>query len=104
MGVPVLVVVQANRSGAIDKDSDDLPELESIRDSDGISHNATTVISLKQGEDNVLMMQIKKARNCKVGTKISYQWNPNIGEFISTTASLSTDRPKKKVVEKEDVF
>lgn len=104
MGVPVLVVVQANRSGAVDKDSDDLPELESIRDSDGISHNATTVISLKQGEDNVLMMQIKKARNCKVGTKISYQWNPNIGEFISTTASLNMDKPKKKIVEKEDVF
>lgn len=102
--VPVLVVVQSNRSGVLDKESDDLPELESIRDSDGISHNATTVISLKQGEDNVLMMQVKKARNCKVGTKVSYQWNPNVGEFISTTASISSDKPKKKIAEKEDVF
>lgn len=104
LGVPILVVVQANRSGVVDKESDDLPELESIRDSDGIAHNATIVLALKQAEDDVMVMQVKKQRNGRVGDKLSYQWNPDIGEFISTVPSMNTDRPKKKVVEKEDVF
>lgn len=103
--VPILVVVQANRSGAIDKESDDLPELESIRDSDGIAHNATIVLAIKQGQDDTITLQVKKQRNGRVGDKISYQWNPNIGEFISENGTITTDRPKKKkVIEKEDVF
>lgn len=101
--VPILVVVQANRSGVVDKESDDLPELESIRDSDGISHNATIVIAIKQGPDGFITLQVKKQRNGRVGDKISYQWKPDVGEFISENASI-TDRPKKKAVTKEDVF
>ena len=101
--MPVLVVVQANRSGAVDKDSDDLPELESIRDSDGIGHNATIVIAIKQGPDGLITLQVKKQRNGRVGDKISYNWNPDIGEFISETA-VSVSRPKKKEVKKEDIF
>lgn len=103
--IPILVVVQANRSGAVDKDSDDLPELESIRDSDGIGHNATIVLALKQGPDGVITLQVKKQRNGRVGDKISYQWNPDIGEFLSSNSNITVDRPKpKRVVEKEDVF
>lgn len=103
--VPILVVVQANRSGVVDKDSDDLPELESIRDSDGIGHNATIVLALKQGPDGVITLQVKKQRNGRVGDKISYLWNPDIGEFINENGSLSTDKPKaKRKIEKEDVF
>lgn len=104
LGVPIAVVVQANRSGAIDKESDDLPELESIRDSDGISHNATIVLAIKQGPDGVITLQVKKQRNGRVGDKISYNWNPDIGEFISENGNITTDRPKKKIIEKEDVF
>ena len=104
LGVPILVVVQSNRGGVVDRESDDLPELETIRDSDGIAHNATIVLALKQAEDGVIVLQVKKQRNGRVGDKLSYQWNPDIGEFISTTASFSTDKPKKKVAEKEDVF
>ena len=104
LGIPVLIVVQANRSGVVDKESDDTPELESIRDSDGISHNATTVLSIRQSNDGILTMQVKKGRNCRVGDKIQYQWNPNIGEFISTTGSLQTKVAQKKVKAKEDVF
>lgn len=100
--VPILLVVQANRSGAVDKDSDDLPELESIRDSDGIAHNATIVVAVKQNSDGVLTLQIKKQRNGRVGDKISYNWNPDIGEFISGTQPIV--KPKKKIKEKEDVF
>lgn len=102
--VPPLVVVQANRSGAVDRDSEDLPELESIRDSDGISHNATIVLAVKQGPDGVITLQVKKGRNNRVGDKISYQWTPDIGEFISENGVVGSERPKKKIVEKEDVF
>jgi replicative DNA helicase len=105
LGVPVLVVVQANRSGVVDKDSEDTPELESIRDSDGISHNSSVVLSIRQSADGTLTMQVKKQRNGRVGDKIQYQWSPNIGEFIPLSgASIETKREKKKVVEKEDVF
>lgn len=107
LGVPVLVVVQANRSGVVDKESDDTPELESIRDSDGISHNATKVLSIRQSNDGTLIMQVKKQRNGRVGDKVQYQWQPNIGEFIPLSgASIETRREqqKRKIETKEDVF
>ena len=108
LGIPVAIVVQANRSGVTDKESEDTPELESIRDSDGISHNATKVLAVKQGNDGTLTLQVKKQRNGRVGDKVRYQWSPNIGEFIPLEGGIeSTIRPKreaKKIVEKEDVF
>lgn len=106
LGIPVFVVVQANRNGVVDKDSEDMPELESIRDSDGISHNASIILSIRQTNDGTLIMQVKKQRNGRVGDKIQYQWSPNIGEFIPLSgARLETKQEKKKkIVEKEDVF
>jgi replicative DNA helicase len=105
LGVPVIVVVQANRNGVVDKENEDTPELESIRDSDGISHNASKVLSIKQSNDGILTMQVKKQRNGRVGDKIQYQWNPNIGEFIPLSGgNIESHREKKKIVEKEDVF
>ena len=80
LGVPILVVVQANRGGVIDKDSEGTPELENIKDSDGIGHNATKVISLRQKEE-VLEVGIKKLRDAKVGGKLKYNWNIDKGEF-----------------------
>jgi len=114
MGIPVLTVVQANRNGVVDNDSDDLPELDSMRDSDGISFNASKVIALRQNKDGDLLMQIKKQRNGLVGKKLSYKWNANIGEFthITTTDVSRTERSKsetprkreKKEESKEDLF
>lgn len=78
--IPVLVVVQANRSGVVDADTSGTPELESIRDSDGISHNASKVISIRQ-KDGSLEMGIKKQRFGIVGGKLKYEWNINNGEF-----------------------
>ena len=78
--IPILVVVQANRSGVVDKDSDDTPELESIKDSDGIAQNASKVLSLKQ-KDQILTMTIKKQRFGKVGGKLKYTWDIDNGEF-----------------------
>lgn len=110
LGIPVLIVAQVNRSGV--SDSEDPPEADTIRDSDGIAYNASIILSIKQNDDNVLTMQIKKQRNSKVGIKLQYQWNPNIGEFNFIASSEGHKKlkstggvvEKKKKQEKEDVF
>lgn len=107
--IPILVVVQANRSGVVEADSDGTPELESIRDSDGISHNATKVISLRQ-KDDTLEMRIVKQRNGKMGVSFKYLWNINIGEFIYTEGAESlpkeqqAERRERKRASGKDVF
>ena len=112
--IPVLVVVQANRNGVSAEDSNDVPELESIRDSDGIAHNASKVLSIKQTKEGTLTMQVKKQRFGAVGGKLIYQWGIDTGEFVNIP-SYDDAQPKevteKKVrkaraqfVDKEDVF
>ena len=111
--VPVLVVVQANRTGVVDKDSEGTPELESIRDSDGISHNASKVVSIRQ-KDNVLEMGIKKQRFGAVGGKLLYAWDIDKGVFTQIPSYDDAERPERtesKVVDikklykdKEDLF
>ena len=108
MRVPILTVVQANRGGVTDRNSEDLPELENIRDSDGISYNASKIISLKQ-KDNNLIIQVKKQRNGGVGSKIAYIWNPNVGEFIATALNDNEpirrrEKKERKQESQEDVF
>ena len=76
--IPIIAVVQANRTG-IEEDGS-VPALESIRDSDGIAHNASKVISIRQ-HNNKLKMEVTKARNCKVGTKLCYDWQIDTGTF-----------------------
>lgn len=110
LNVPILVVVQANRGGVTDRDNDDTPELENIRDSDGISHNASKVLAIKQNNDGALVMQVKKQRNGKVMSKVNYQWSPNIGEFLYINGDTEKHeepkerRPKKQPTAKEDIF
>ena len=94
--VPVLVVVQANRNGATDDEN--TPELESIRDSDGISHNASKVLSIRQLKDSVLKMEIKKQRFGAVGGKLSYSWDINTGNFMYIPAD--DDAQPREVTER----
>ena len=103
--IPILVVVQANRNGV----SEENPGLETIRDSDGISHNATKVFSLKQKDDS-LEIRVEKQRNGLVGKSFKYLWNINVGEFTytaseenSTTEEVQERREKKKKSGK-DIF
>lgn len=107
LGIPILVVVQANRGGVVDNESERNPGLETIRDSDGISHNATKVISLRQKDDS-LMMCVEKQRNGKVNCKFKYLWNINIGEFIYTSSDENKTEEVKKREHKQksgkDVF
>lgn len=78
--IPILVVVQSNRGG-IKEDANATPSLEDIRDSDGISHNATKVISLKQKGEDGLIMEIKKHRDGQFGGKLTYLWDIDRGKF-----------------------
>ena len=94
MNVPILVVVQANRSGVIE-DSDGTPELESIRDSDGISHNASKVLGIRLKKDNILEIGIKKNRNGLVGGKLNYQYSIDDGLF-TWVPSYDDARPKSE--------
>ena len=113
VGVPVLVVVQANRSGVVDKNNtDDVPELESIRDSDGIAMNATKVLSIRQTKEGVLKMEVKKNRYGAIGGKVAYNWDIDTGCFTYLPTSDSTveetetrERTRKRQTQtKEDVF
>lgn len=102
--IPILVVVQSNRGG-VKEDVNATPELEDIRDSDGIAHNATKVISLRQKEDAIIV-EVKKNRDGKVGTKLVYSWDIDVGEFVffgEGTKTQTDDKPKetKKKTKKE---
>ena len=99
MHVPVLVVVQANRSGVVEKGADDTPELESIRDSDGIAHNASKIISINQRENGVLNMTVKKQRMGPVGGKLTYAWSIDTGEF--THIPSYDDAERQEVTERK---
>ena len=80
LGVPILVVVQANRDGV--KQNGGNLELENIRDADGIAYNATKVIAIRQKiDEEILELTVKKNRTGANGGKVTYQWIPNFGEF-----------------------
>lgn len=100
--VPILVVVQANRSGVVEKGTVNTPELESIRDSDGIAHNASKILSINQREFGVLDMIVKKQRFGPVGGKLTYNWDINLGEFtyVPTFDDADTSPMKKEKIEK----
>ena len=106
--IPIIVVVQSNRGG-VDKET---PELEDIRDSDGISHNATKVISVRHKEE-YLTMVVKKNRDFIAGTKLEYLADIDTGNYTfvenhdeevsnnikhDEPVKQADSKPKKKVV------
>lgn len=87
--IPIIVVVQANRGGIVEKDSKDTPELENIRDSDGIAQNASIVYAVRQLKDDngdtYLLLDNKKMRAGVMGNSYRYKWNIDIGQFESVS-------------------
>ena len=77
LGIPIIVVCQSNREGAKE---DDAPDLENIRDSDGIAYNASTVIAARQKGPGI-ELTIRKNRNGKSGDKLIYLWDIDKGTF-----------------------
>jgi replicative DNA helicase len=76
MKIPVIVVCQSNREGVKDNE----PELENIRDSDGIAYNASLVFSVFQCDPGI-QITIKKNRNGENNKKFKYAWDINNGVF-----------------------
>lgn len=106
LSIPVIVVVQANRGGVIDKEQEGTPDLEHIRDSDGIGANASTALAVRV-KDNVLELGIKKQRFGAVGGKLMYHWNPDIGDYQfipSYTDAEPKERTERKVKETRNKF
>jgi len=77
--IPIIVVAQSNREGA-NKENDEAPDLENIRDSDGISHNASIVIAAKQKGPGIELV-IRKNRNGLNNKKLLYLWDIDKGTF-----------------------
>ena len=96
--IPILVVVQANRMGVIGADDTGTPELENIKDSDGIGANASKVLSLKHDKD-ILRIGVKKQRFGPVGGQLNYQWEVDTGDFVFIP-SYDDAEPKEKTERK----
>jgi replicative DNA helicase len=91
--IPIIAVVQANRDGV--KINGGNLELENIRDADGISFNASKIISIRQRVDEeTIEFNVKKNRDGKVGTKLLYKWSPNFGDF--KYIPVITDEPESR--------
>lgn len=114
LGIPVLMVLQANRGGVGTDDNDDAPDLDKIKDSDGPGANASKVIALRQLKDGVLRLEGKKNRFGVVGWKLNYQWDIDKGDFTyipvddDAQPRQKTERrvkeTKKQFKDREDVF
>jgi len=104
MKLPIIIVVQANRGGVVDKQSTDTPELENIRDSDGIAQNASIVYAIRQirsaNGKTYLVLDNKKMRGGEVGKSYTYEWDIDRGEFI--LADKSEISQSKGDVQKEE--
>jgi len=100
--IPILVVVQSNRGGVKDADSEGTPELENIRDSDGIAHNATKVIALRQTGAG-LEFGIKKHRDGINGGKLIYYWDIDKGQFQYIPSSDDAAKPEIRNKRTEEI-
>jgi replicative DNA helicase len=90
LGIPIIVVAQSNREGA---GTGNTPEIENVRDSDGIAHNASIVISIMQ-KDPGIEMAIKKNRNGKTGDKLTYLWEPDVGNYKFIPSDENEESPR----------
>ena len=105
--IPIIVVVQANRGGVVDKTSLDTPELENIRDSDGIAMNASKVYAVRQVReaDGSIDMLIdnKKMRVGKMGQSYTYIWDIDTGKFVySDRDNIDIEKPSDKGVSRKE--
>lgn len=84
--IPVVVAVQTNRQGVKKKTEEDeeaeeeLPDLEHIKDSDGIAANASRAIALRMKNDT-LTLQVRKNRYGVNGGKLLFSCALNTGNI-----------------------
>lgn len=115
LGIPILVVVQSNRGGVKTEDDNEAPDLENIKDSDGIAANATKVVAIRQkASEGTLQLCVRKHRDGKTGQTLLYNCDFNTGRFQyipSRDDGLNPERRKEKIdnikkefKDAEDVF
>lgn len=80
LGIPILAVIQSNRNGVKQDGETGTPDLEDIRDSDGVAQNATKVIALRQSGAG-LEFGVKKNRDGRTNGKLTYFWDIDKGIF-----------------------
>lgn len=100
--VPIHTVVQSNRGGVKLEDGEGTPELENIRDSDGIAYNASKSIALRQSAAG-LEFGIKKQRYGATGGKVVYYWNIDKGEFSYIPGEKDSTKPETRQQKVEDI-
>lgn len=89
--IPILGLAQANR-GATDKDGNEAPGLENIKESDDISHNSSKCIGMRQSSYG-LVLDIIKNREGKVGDKLLYSWEIDSGHFAYIPSADDAAKP-----------
>jgi len=99
LGIPVIVVAQANRKGEDSEgDGKDHLTLGTIGDSDGIGRIATRVISLRRCGP-AIEIAVKKNRYGEVNTKVVYKWDIDHGIFFNIP-SLDQTQVESKPIDK----
>ena len=104
LNVPIIAVVQANRSGVADGQED--LEIENIRDADGISYSATKIISIRNKfELGNIVLKVNKHRDGRTGDKFTYKWSPQTGEytFIPSDTQDDSKTPEAMKEQKEKI-
>ena len=105
--IPVIVAVQSNRQGVVNNNEDEsdntsTPELENIKDSDGIAHNATKVFALRQTGAGLLIAN-KKHRDGETGGHLTYYWDIDKGEFKYIPSNEDSNRPESRQQQTEQI-
>lgn len=104
--MPILVVAQSNRGGTMYTNG---PEVENIRDSDGISFNASLIISVIK-KDPGIIMSTKKSRNGETGDDKTYIWDADKGTFKfvptcgSTRSADQVEAQRRRYKDSQEVF
>lgn len=91
--IPVLGLAQANREGLKKEAEDVAPGLENIKESDDIAHNSSKAIGMKQSSYG-LVLDIIKNREGKVGDKLLYSWDIDMGHFSYIPSNGDAARPE----------
>jgi replicative DNA helicase len=106
LNIPIIVVVQSNRNGVRTDDSAETPDLENIKDSDGIAQNATKVIAIRQ-VGGALQLDVKKHRDGENGGRVLYYWDIDKGDFNyipSETDSTSENNKSESIAKVRQEF
>lgn len=103
LSIPVLVAVQANRGAAFDKEDEDaMPDIHQIKDSDGISHNATKVIAIRQ-QGTVFKLKVQKNRYFEGEKELSLDTDLDLG-IIEVRQLKKSVKPQTVNLSNDDKF